>query len=85
VNPRPIGTAPQNERVLLWRIDRREWDIGYPDHKRLGHPEYAYSHWLPLPEPVTGSPVPVITYYRSKPINSLSREELIAILEGLAP
>lgn len=45
-----INTAPQDKRVLLYREDSKTVEIGRVDPRYLGNPEYAYTHWMPIPE-----------------------------------
>jgi hypothetical protein len=41
---------PKRERVLLFRGDSKQWDIGWVDERFIGHPQYAYKHWRYLPK-----------------------------------
>lgn len=46
----PIETAPKNTNVLLFRGDSKTAEIGVAQSKYFGHPEYAHTHWMPLPK-----------------------------------
>lgn len=47
---RPITKDLKRERVLLWRTDQKVWEVGIAEPKYFGHPDYAYTHWAPLPD-----------------------------------
>lgn len=45
----PIETAPERKSLLLWRADRRCWEIGKVERNLIANPAYAYTHWAELP------------------------------------
>ena len=54
-----IETAPRYKRVLLYREDSKTVEIGRVDPRYIGNSEYAYTHWMPLPEPLSKDKVDV--------------------------
>lgn len=54
----PIETAPENERVLVLRgrwVEVGMFSTTYDEWVPLANP----THWMPLPEPITGQQVSV--------------------------
>jgi|TARA_R110000787_G_scaffold157482_1_gene271394 hypothetical protein len=51
---KPIETAPENKRVIVWRGDHKSVAFATGFNKWIGHPSLSYTHWMPIPKPPKG-------------------------------
>ena len=52
---KPIETAPFYRKVIVWNASSKTVEISRVHKQYIGHPEYALTHWMPLPEPPKGA------------------------------